>query len=146
MSSITGARSPSPGVWTDGQGRRAGEVYHDQFGRERIVTPPTFIADDGTVTHGYEADAAFRAYIGISQPARQRNRSRESRRTRPGQRRTRRSTSAARSSDDDSGPSSEPPPLPYRIAGPVGDTRGVERAFLTILARRHPDTRWEVRS
>ena len=40
--------------------------------------------------------------------------------------------------------SSEPSQLPLRIAGPTGDTRAVESAFLSILARRHPDTHWEI--
>ena len=76
-------------------------------------------------------------------PRRTTTRSRESHRTRPGQRRSRR-TSAARSPDDDSGPGEPPPPLPWRIAGPADDNRGVESAFLSILTRRHPGKRWEV--
>jgi hypothetical protein len=77
--------------------------------------------------------------------SRQLTRSRQSHRTRPGQRNTRRN-SAARSSDDDSGPSSEPPPpLPCRIAGPVGDDSAVQAAFLSILSRKHHGTHWEVR-
>ena len=34
--------------------------------------------------------------------------------------------------------------LPLTIAGPAVDDRAVEAAFLTILTRRHPGTRWEV--
>lgn len=73
-----------------------------------------------------------------------RTRSRESHRSRPGQRRTRRATSGRTPDDPDSPSDSDPPPLPYRIAGPAVDSSGVEAAFLKILHRRHPGTSWEV--
>jgi hypothetical protein len=75
--------------------------------------------------------------------SRTRTRVRESRRD---QRRTRRTAAASSSSGDDSPPPAEPPPLPLRIAGPAGDDSAVEAAFLSILTRRHPNTRWEVSS
>lgn len=46
----------------DANGPPEGTVYYDSLGHRRVVTPTTTIADDGTVTHGYEADAVFAAH------------------------------------------------------------------------------------
>jgi hypothetical protein len=147
MSGTRGAPAPSPG-WTDSQGRRAGDVYTDKYGRRRVVAPDEFHADDGTILYGDEARAAGLAHWGFARPravrattpTRTRARTRESRRD---QRRTRRTASSTSGGDDDSGPSAEPPSLPYRIAGPAGDSRGVEAAFLKILTDRHGQT-WRI--
>ena len=51
-------------AWTDHQGRTAGTVYFDRYGRRRVVTPPEFYDDDGNlVATGAEADAAFSAHL-----------------------------------------------------------------------------------
>jgi hypothetical protein len=50
--------------WTDHLGRRAGDVYYDRLGHRRVVTPPKFYTDDGTlVATGAEATAAFDAHL-----------------------------------------------------------------------------------
>jgi hypothetical protein len=52
----------APGEWTDHLGRPAGTEYKDNFGRIRVVSPPEFHHDDGTVVYGHEANAAASAY------------------------------------------------------------------------------------
>ena len=129
-------------------------VAINEHGERRVITRRAKIdrehktwevvetVDEALHTQPAETHATTTARV-MTRP-RQQARSRESHRTRLGQRRTRR-TSAARSPDDDSGPSSEPPPpLPFRIAGPANDPRAQEAAFLAVLNRRHPSRSWSI--
>ena len=56
--------------WIDSLGRRAGEVYYDRLGHRRVVTPPKFHADDGTVRTGHEAIRASCAHFDDGQAKR----------------------------------------------------------------------------
>ena len=112
--------------------------------------PATTAPDPGYAVFSLAEDSQPPATASTSaaiSPTRSRGRER---RSRPGPRRTRRGSRrvGGRSPDDDSeGPSdSDPPPLPLRIVGTAGDDSAVESAFLSILHRRHPGTRWEVSS